>query len=62
MPSQEMQEVIDYFRRRRAARANHPPATLEETREAFAPAVRLHPLPKDVTATDVDPAACRPIG
>jgi monoterpene epsilon-lactone hydrolase len=54
MPSQEMQEVIDYFRRRRAARANQPPATLEATRAAFAPAGRLHPLPEDVTVTDVD--------
>jgi monoterpene epsilon-lactone hydrolase len=54
MPSEETQDVIDHFRRRRATRANQPPATLEETRAAFAPAGRLHPLPEDVTVTDVD--------
>lgn len=54
MPSQEMQDVIDYFRQRRAARANEPPPTLEERRADFAPAGRLHPLPEDVIVTDVD--------
>jgi monoterpene epsilon-lactone hydrolase len=54
MPSQEMQDVSDYFRQRRAARANQPPRTLEEIRAAFAPAGQLHPLPEDVIVTDVD--------
>jgi epsilon-lactone hydrolase len=54
MPGQEMQEVIDSFKRRRATRANQPPATLKETRAAFAPAGELHPPPEDVTVTDVD--------
>ena len=38
MPSPAMQQLIDAFRDRRAARAGQAPPTLEERRAAFAPA------------------------
>jgi epsilon-lactone hydrolase len=56
VPSPQMQQIIDYLRRRQAARAVQPPRTLTETRAAFAPAGQLKSLPEDVTATSVDAA------
>ena len=53
MPSQAMQDVIDGFRERQKASAGQAPPTLEESRAAFAPAGRLHPVPDDVQVTDV---------
>jgi epsilon-lactone hydrolase len=48
MPSPAMQQLIDAFRDRRAARAGQAPPTLDERRAGFAPAGRVHPLPDDV--------------
>ena len=53
MPSQAMQDVIDGFRERQKASASQAPPTLEESRAAFAPAGRVHPVPDDVQVTDV---------
>ncbi|HEY3035631.1 MAG TPA: hypothetical protein VGJ54_13380 [Streptosporangiaceae bacterium] len=40
MPSPAMQQLIDAFRDRRAARAGQAPPTLDELRAGFAPAGR----------------------
>jgi acetyl esterase/lipase len=49
MPSQAMQDSIDALRDRQKASANQaPPPTLAETRAAFVPGDRLHPVPDDV--------------
>jgi monoterpene epsilon-lactone hydrolase len=48
MPSPEMQQLLDAFRDRRAARAGQALPTLDERRAGFAPAGRVHPLPDDV--------------
>ena len=53
MPSPAMQQLIDAFRDRRAARAGQAPPTLEELRAGFAPAGRIHPLPDDVLVAAV---------
>jgi monoterpene epsilon-lactone hydrolase len=53
MPSQAMQDVIDGFRERQKASASQAPPTLEQSRAAFAPAGRLHPVPDDVQVTHV---------
>src|ERR1700729_2001946 len=53
MPSQAMQDSIDYFRDQRKARASQAPPALEERRAAFAPGGRLHPVPEDVLVTEV---------
>src|SRR4029077_1972455 len=53
MPSQAMQDVIDTLRGQQKAAASQPSPTLEQSRAAFAPAGRLHPLPDDVVVTDV---------
>ena len=53
MPSQAMQDVIDGFRERQKASASQAPPTLEESRAAFAPAGRVHPVPDDVQVTEV---------
>jgi monoterpene epsilon-lactone hydrolase len=53
MPSQAMQDVIDYFRDQQKASAGQAPPKLDEWRAAFAPAGRLHPLPDDVQVTAV---------
>ena len=54
MPSKEMQDTIDALVQRRSARAGQPPLPLDQQRAAFAPAVRLHPVPGDVEVTGVD--------
>ena len=53
MPSQAMPDVIDGFRERQKAGASQAPPTLEESRAAFAPAGRVHPVPDDVQVTEV---------
>ncbi len=54
MPSQAMQDSIDALRDRQKASANQaPPPTLAETRAAFVPGDRLHPVPDDVLVRDV---------
>jgi monoterpene epsilon-lactone hydrolase len=53
MPSPAMQQLIDAFRDRRAARAGQAPPTLDERRAGFAPAGRLHPVPDDVLVAAV---------
>jgi len=53
LPSPAMQQLIDAFRDRRAARAGQAPPTLEELRAGFAPAGRIHPLPDDVLVAAV---------
>jgi epsilon-lactone hydrolase len=53
MPSPAMQQLIDAFRDRRAARAGQAPPTLDELRAGFAPAGRVYPLPDDVLVAAV---------
>ena len=53
MPSQAMQDSIDALRDRRKASASQAPPTLEESRAAFTPGDRLHPVPDDVVVTEV---------
>ena len=53
MPSPAMQHLIGAFRDRRAARAGQAPPTLDERRDTFAPAGRLHPVPDDVLVAAV---------
>jgi monoterpene epsilon-lactone hydrolase len=53
LPSPAMQQLIDAFRDRRAARAGQAPPTLEELRPGFASAGRIHPLPDDVLVAAV---------
>ncbi|NNC14003.1 alpha/beta hydrolase fold domain-containing protein [Planctomonas sp. JC2975] len=49
-----MQKVLDTLFARRAVRAGGPaPASVEEERAGFVPADVLHPIPADVTVTDV---------
>jgi epsilon-lactone hydrolase len=53
VPSPAMQHLIGAFRDRRAARAGQAPPTLDERRDTFAPAGRLHPVPDDVLVAAV---------
>jgi monoterpene epsilon-lactone hydrolase len=53
VPSQAMQDLIDFLRDKQKAGADQAPPTLEELRATFAPAGRLHPLPDDVRVTQV---------
>jgi monoterpene epsilon-lactone hydrolase len=53
MLSQEMQDVIAALRERQKASANQAPPTLQESRASFAPAGRLHPVPSDVSVSEV---------
>src|SRR5580698_5816211 len=53
MPSQAMQDAIDALRDRRKASAGQAPPTLEQSRAAFVPGDRLHPVPDDVRVSDV---------
>jgi epsilon-lactone hydrolase len=53
MPSQAMQDLIDDIREQRRLRSGQAPLTLQQLRANFAPAGRVHPVPKDVTATEV---------
>ena len=53
MPSQAMQDLIDEIREQRRLRRGQAPLTLQQLRANFAPAGRVHPVPKDVTATEV---------
>jgi monoterpene epsilon-lactone hydrolase len=53
MPSQAMQDLIDEIREQRRLRSGQAPLTLQQLRANFAPAGRVHPVPKDVTATEV---------
>ena len=62
MPSQAMRDVIDGFRERQKVSASQAPPTLEESRAAFAPAGRLHPVPDDVQVTEVIAGGCQPTG
>jgi monoterpene epsilon-lactone hydrolase len=49
-----MQDSIDALRDRQKASANQaPPPTLAETRAAFVPGDRLHPVPNDVLMREV---------
>jgi monoterpene epsilon-lactone hydrolase len=52
MPSPAMQNLIDALRDRQKASAGQAPPTLEERRDAFAPAGRLHPVPDDVLVAE----------
>lgn len=52
-----MQELIDGFRARKAARAGAPAPTLDEQRAGFAPAGIVHPIPPDVRVTPVSAGA-----
>ncbi|HEX4063863.1 MAG TPA: alpha/beta hydrolase [Streptosporangiaceae bacterium] len=54
MPSQAMQDVMDFLRGEQGASASQAPPTLAERRAGFAPAGRLHPVPDDVLVTEVD--------
>jgi monoterpene epsilon-lactone hydrolase len=53
MPSRAMQDSIDALRDRRKASAGQPPPTLEQSRAAFVPGDRLHPVPDDVRVSEV---------
>jgi monoterpene epsilon-lactone hydrolase len=53
MPSQAMQDLIDEIREQRRLRSGQAPLTLQQLRADFAPAGRVHVVPKDVTATEV---------
>jgi monoterpene epsilon-lactone hydrolase len=53
VPSQAMQDLIDFLWDKQKASASQAPPPLEELRAAFAPAGRLHPLPDDVRVTEV---------
>ena len=53
MPSQAMQDVMDALRDQQKAAAGQVPPPLEESRAAFAPAGRPHPVPDDVLVTEV---------
>jgi monoterpene epsilon-lactone hydrolase len=53
MPSQEMQAVIAALTERQKASADQAPPTLQESRASFAPAGRLHPVPRDVSVSEV---------
>jgi monoterpene epsilon-lactone hydrolase len=53
MPSQAMRDLIDAIRERRRSSAGQTPPTLQELRANFAPAGRVHPVPDDVTVTEV---------
>jgi monoterpene epsilon-lactone hydrolase len=48
-----MQDLIDDIREQRRLRSGQAPLTLQQLRANFAPAGRVHPVPKDVTATEV---------
>ena len=54
MASQAMQDAIDTLRDRRNVSAGQAPPTLEQLRATFVPGDRLHPVPDDVSVTDVD--------
>jgi monoterpene epsilon-lactone hydrolase len=53
MPSQAMQDVMDALRDQQKAAAGRVAPPLEESRAAFAPAGRPHPVPDDVLVTEV---------
>jgi epsilon-lactone hydrolase len=53
MPSPAMQQVMDDLRKHQQAAAGQPPPTVAELRTTFAPAGQPHPIPDDVTVTDV---------
>jgi len=54
MPSQAIQDSIDALRDRQKASASQaPPPTLAESRAAFVPGDRLHPVPDDVLVREV---------
>jgi epsilon-lactone hydrolase len=53
VPTRAMQDLIDFLQDQRKASASQAPPTLEQSRAAFAPAGRLHPLPDDVRVTEV---------
>jgi monoterpene epsilon-lactone hydrolase len=53
MPSQAMQDVMNDLRGQQTAGAGQAPPTLAERRATFAPAGRPHPVPDDVSVTDV---------
>src|SRR5438309_1237717 len=53
MPSRPMQDLLRGLHERQRAGADEPPATVAETRVAFAPAGPVHPVPADVLVTDV---------
>ena len=53
MPSQAMQDLIDALRDRQERGASQVLPALEELRATFAPGGRLHPVPDDVTVTEV---------
>jgi epsilon-lactone hydrolase len=53
VPSAAMQDLIDFLWDKQKASASQAPPTLEQSRAAFAPAGRLHPLPDDVRVTEV---------
>jgi monoterpene epsilon-lactone hydrolase len=53
MPSEAMQDLIATFRDRQQASANQIALTLEERRAGFAPAGHLHPIPDDVSVSEV---------
>ncbi|MBV9793714.1 MAG: alpha/beta hydrolase [Actinobacteria bacterium] len=55
MPSQAMQDVIDYIRKaQQATGAGQAAPTLAQRRAAFAPAGHRHPIPGDVRVAAVD--------
>jgi monoterpene epsilon-lactone hydrolase len=53
VPSAAMQDLIDFLWDKQKAGAGQAPPTLEQSRAAFAPAGRLHPLPDEVRVTEV---------
>ena len=54
VPSEAMQDVLTFLRDRQKTGAQGPPATLAETRAAFAPAGAIHPIADDVLVSGVD--------
>lgn len=59
MPSEQMRQVLDTLRARRAAEAGRPPLPLAEVRETFLPAAAPHPMPEDVRVSEVDAGGAR---
>jgi epsilon-lactone hydrolase len=53
MPSQAMQDLMDTFRDRQQDSAGQIRLTLEDRRAAFAPAGHIHPIPDDVSVSEV---------
>jgi epsilon-lactone hydrolase len=54
VPSQAMQEAIDYIRKEQQAGEDQPPPTLAQRRASFVPAGRAHPIPRDVRVAEVN--------